>query len=226
MTITYYWINIDSATKRKDKMLNEFKNNNITNHHRISACLPPENNKVKRMKENACCRSHLKALSTFLFNSNDEYALICEDDLTFEFKSMWQKTLEEVIQGAPKDWGIIQLATIIQNIEPKFKDRSLYFKWQEQKSSSCLAWLVHRKSAMEILTVFFKQYNILKIPTPDCFSGGIYNIMDHKTGYKTYTYKYPMFIYPDENDSQLENGLSLHIASKRQVKQYLQKYLN
>ncbi len=67
-------------------------------------------------------------MTHFLLNTNDEYGLICEDDLTFELKKYWKSNVEDVVKNAPSDWGIIQLATIIQNIEPKFKDKDIYFK--------------------------------------------------------------------------------------------------
>ena len=35
-----------------------------------------------------------------------------------------------------------------------------------------------------------------------------------------------MFIYPDNNDSQLENSLDLHKACKRQLKEYLETNKN
>ena len=113
-------------------------------------------------------------------------------------------------------------ATIIQNIQPKFGHRPLYFKWSEQKSSSCLAWVIHRKCAIELLNLYLPTNNIYQAATPDCWTSGIYQRVDKATQYNTYTYKYPMFIYPDNNDSQLENSLDLHKACKRQLKEYLE----
>ena len=40
---------------------------------------------LKNAKETACHRSHLKAISEFINNSTDDYAIICEDDLVFEY---------------------------------------------------------------------------------------------------------------------------------------------
>ena len=217
----YFWINLENAEARRNNILKEFANNNITEHYRVNAY--PSINDTKRSKESACCRSHLQAMVHFLLNTNDEYALICEDDLTFEFKKYWKHSVEDVVKNAPSDWGIIQLATIIQNIESKFGHRELYFKWNDQKSSSCLAWVIHRKCAVKLLNNYLADKNIYQFATPDCWVSGIYQRVDKHTEYNSYTYKLPMFIYPDDNDSQLCNSLDLHKACKRQLLNYLQK---
>jgi len=218
----YYWINLENADIRRNNILKEFSDNNITNHYRVNAYTSPIKN--KRHYENACCRSHIQAMTHFLLDTNDEYGLICEDDLTFELKKYWKGNVEDVVKNAPSDWGIIQLATIIQNIEPKFKDKDVYFKWGEQKSSSCLAWVIHRKCAIKLLNNYLKEKNIYQFPAPDCFVSGIYQRVDKYTEYTSYTFKYPMFVYPDNNDSQLDNSLDLHKACKRQLIQYLEKH--
>jgi GR25 family glycosyltransferase involved in LPS biosynthesis len=217
----YFWINLENSVSRRINLLKEFADNNITEHYRVNAYLSVDD--TKSAKESACCRSHLQALTHFLLNTNDEYALICEDDLTFELKKYWKQSVEDVVKNAPSDWGIIQLATIIQNIDGKFSHRELYFKWGDQKSSSCLAWVIHRKCAIKLLNTYISSNNIFAVATPDCWSSGIYQRVDKYTEFTSYTYKYPMFIYPDDNDSQLDNSLDLHKASKRQLLQYLEK---
>ncbi len=97
----YFWINLDSAEERRNNILQELEKNNIKNHYRVVAYVSPT--KSKKDLENTCCRSHLQAVMHFLLDTNDKYALICEDDLTFELKKYWTKTVEEVIEKAPKD---------------------------------------------------------------------------------------------------------------------------
>lgn len=217
----YFWINLENAVSRRNNILKQFTDNNIMEHYRVNAYLSIDD--TKREKESACCRSHLQALTHFLLNTNDEYALICEDDLTFELKKYWKHSVEDVVKNAPSDWGIIQLATIIQNIEGKFSHRELYFKWGDQKSSSCLAWVIHRKCAIKLLNTYISSNNIFAATTPDCWSSGIYQRVDKYTEFTSYTYKYPMFIYSDDNDSQLDNSLHLHKVCKRQLLEYLEK---
>ena len=81
----YYWINLENADIRRNNILKDFSDNNITNHYRVNAYPSPI--KHKRHYENACCRSHIQAMTHFLLDTNDEYGLICEDDLTFELKN-------------------------------------------------------------------------------------------------------------------------------------------
>lgn len=218
----YFWINLDSAVERRSNMLKQFEENEIIDHFRVSAYPSPVH--TKRMYENACCRSHLQAICHFLLDTNDEYALICEDDLTFELKKYWRnRSIDDVVKKAPSDWGIIQLATIIQNIDSKFGSRDEFFKWGDQKSSSCLAYVIHRKCAIKLVDIYFSQQNVYQAATPDCWSSGIYQQIDKNTDYFTYTYKYPLFVYPDVNDSQLGNSIDLHKACKRQLVEYLFK---
>ena len=54
---------------------------------------------------------------------------------------------------------------------------------------------------------------------------GIYGNANINTSYTAYTYKYPMFTYRDNNDSQLDNCLNNQKASKRQVTGFLVKEL-
>lgn len=214
----YFWINLEKAERRRNNLLRQFEDNNIE-HYRVNAYLSPNDNKSS--KESACIRSHIQAIFHFVLDTHDEYALICEDDLTFEFKQYWISSVEDVVKNAPSDWGVLQLATILQNIELKFADKDLYFKWKDMKTSSCLAYVIRRDCAIELLKLYL---NTNVIPKADCFFGGIYPRVDEFTKYFTYTYKYPMFIYPDDNDSQLDNMLCLHEASKRQTILYLKKY--
>lgn len=53
---------------------------------------------LKNAKETACYRSHMKAISEFITNSTDHYAIICEDDLVFEYSKYWRCTPNELIK--------------------------------------------------------------------------------------------------------------------------------
>jgi len=75
-----------------------------------------------------------------------------------------------------------------------------------------------------LLNKYLSSANNLQYPNADCFHGGIYAKVNLFTNKKTYTYKYPMFTYPDNNDSLLDNCIDLHVASKRQILQYLIKF--
>jgi hypothetical protein len=182
----YYYINLETATERREQLKNEFTNNNVNEFIRVDA-IPYSNYTnmggcLKNAKETACHRSHLKAISEFINNSTDDYAIICEDDLVFEYTKYWRCTPDELIKKAPSDMGIIQLAIIYT---PIYKPDNT---WHEQ---------------------------------PDFFKWG--TIPSVGSGYTSYTYKYPMFTYRDDNNSQLDNCLNNQEASKRQVTGFLVK---
>lgn len=214
----FYWINVDTQTRRADNILKKFNERKL-DHIRIDAIKPANENPTKVDYERCCTLSHLKAIETFL-DSKDEYALICEDDLAFDFETFWDKTLDDIVQNAPNNWGIIQLAYILQNIEPKFKDKAEYFNYKTLSVSGCLAYIINRNCAKPLLEVFKKRRHI---PTADCFRTGIYASVEYYTSFDSFVYKYPMFTYPDNNDSLIGNSLSLHVASKKQQMQYLKK---
>ena len=225
----YYYINLENATDRRKQIELQFKENDVS-FHRVEAFLYNNNDPkmIKGDKENACCRSHIKAIFEFVMNSNDDYALICEDDLTFEFKKYWKLTPDEVAKNAPSDYGIIQLAVIFARInkcKETWDNQNTYFKWGTVRDvGSCLAYIINRKCANELISFYLKHCNNIynrQIFTTADGTNGIYGFVNKFTNFTTYTYKYPMFIYPDNNNTQLDNCLNNQIASKKQIIYYL-----
>ena len=66
-----------------EKLFNHYKVKNI----RISA-IDGGDNKDKRAC--ACSASHMKTIKTF-YESGEEIGIICEDDLSFEYKKILEK---------------------------------------------------------------------------------------------------------------------------------------
>jgi len=225
----YYYINLETATERREQLENEFTNNNIGELIRVDA-LPYSNytnmgGSLKNAKETACHRSHMKAISEFIINSTDDYAIICEDDLVFEYSKYWRCTPDELIKKAPSDTGIIQLAIIYAPIyKPTnpWHEQPEFFKWGTiYNVGSCLAYIITRKCGIEMLKHFETLTNKI-LPTSDG-KLGIYGNANINTSYTAYTYKFPMFTYRDDNNSQLDNCLNNQEASKRQVTGFLVK---
>ena len=217
-----YWINLDRSIDRRKRMVKVLKNFNIKN-KRIKASdgkLESDediygkficDNFVNTKLEYACLLSHLNTIKEFA-NSNYETALIFEDDISLEFSIYWDKSLTEIISEAPKDWKIIMIGYIYNkqlinlytdntnNINNKKKDQI----W------SAIAYIINKKGANELLNKIIKnnKYNIssMKYHEADYF---IYKNI------KTYTYKYPYFTYPYNNDSTLNNNLKLLNSLKK-----------
>jgi len=228
-SVPYYWINTRLCVQRYNNMLKEFSNQNITNHYRVEAYDCSDiSNPSKYDYEQACVHSHLKAIETFL-NSEYNIAIICEDDMTFELKKYWKKNISEVIINAPEDCGIIQLGVITQHIENFNKFDTEYIPYEKNPCSSAIAYLITRKYARELLEHLNIKYNGININKRKINNKYRLPVADEllyvnkitQESYKCYIYKYPMFIYPDNNDTQIGNCLPLHIASKRHLINYL-----
>ena len=208
----YYYINLNTATERREQLEIEFTNNNIDEFIRVDA-LPYSNyitinGSLKNAKETACHRSHIKAINEFITNSTDDYAIICEDDLVFEYSKYWRCTPDELIKKAPSDTGIIQLAVIYAQIykqDNPWHKQPDFFNWEAiPHVGSCLAYIITRKCGIELLKYYETLTNKMIIAPADS-KLGIYGNVNINTNYIAYTYKYPMFTYRDNNNSQLDN---------------------
>ena len=117
-----YWLNLDSDEDRKEYMEEQFKYWEIENHTRISGYDGREDDVSDNLKgripdnvsqgELGCCMSHLKAIKEFYENSDDEYCIIAEDDISFELVHYWPFTWTEFYSYVPYDYDCIQMTTI------------------------------------------------------------------------------------------------------------------
>lgn len=210
MDYYFYWINLDKDSNRRQYMEKIFSEYNIRN-IRIPAILGAP---LKIDKELACTQSHLKAIQTFL-SSTEEIGIICEDDLSFDYKPYWKNNIDDVINNAPKDWGIIQLGIILTKLHDDFnKYESKYVPHQIKKYYSTICYVINRASAEKFLNVKLttdKKINYVA----DHF------LYSHVT---TYTYKYPLFTYRDNNDSTIHpEHLDLHIRSKNLLLNFINR---
>jgi GR25 family glycosyltransferase involved in LPS biosynthesis len=165
--------------------------------------------KQKNDYEYACMLSHLDTINMFS-KTNYNVALIMEDDLTMELRPYWRKSIKEVIDGAPKDWEIIQLC---YNTQANIKNFSLYERNVRNKTVCAAAYLISNQAAKRLIGEIYSdnKYNLEHyiIHHADCY---IFNKLI------TYTYKYPYFIYKTNNNSLLHpEDLNSHERSKRQV---------
>ena len=56
--------------------------------------------------------SHLKAIKHFYEETDDEYCMIVEDDVSFDIARYWNFTWKEFFGLVPYDWDCLQLTTI------------------------------------------------------------------------------------------------------------------
>lgn len=207
-----YWINLDRSRDRKKNMCKMLTNpifENIPN-KRITGFDPLiEKGKITKYihtnflrmsyPEYACLLSHLKAIKEFSM-SNNQIALILEDDVYLKYGDYWKKSINEVIKKAPKDWDIIQLTQ-----RPDVKVSKLFQKWevkwgyqesnhQTNKLRNIANWgadayLINKKGAKKLMKELKNKNNKYHLPDhiPHFADLLIFNLLN------TYIYKYPLF---------------------------------
>ena len=229
-----YWINLDRSTDRKmrmEKMLQDpvFTGKPVQRIHAIDGKKYDIYNKIKVVKkqntnlEYACLLSHLKAIKIF---SESKYntALIFEDDVTLEFKKYWKKSLRKIITDAPDDWEIIQLCyntTMTLTSEYTLNN----YKKNNYGGIACMAaYIINNKAAKKFINDTYdpviKKYTLLNYHTHEA-DHYLYKCL------RTYTYRYPYFIYPTDNNSTLHpEDLASHIRSKLKLEQMYKDIIN
>jgi GR25 family glycosyltransferase involved in LPS biosynthesis len=102
-----------------------------------------------RPSEIGCIASHIKALKHWLESSDSEYAIIMEDDFSFDTVEYWSWDWDYVMQNIPKHAEIIQLI-MIKNEPVKFsmhKKSSFEHKARMSYSWSTACYLIKRSYA-------------------------------------------------------------------------------
>jgi GR25 family glycosyltransferase involved in LPS biosynthesis len=220
-----YYINLDKSVER-NKLMKELLKDEIfkdMKKHRIKAIDGKKNTsylhrKLKNMDTNkfslseyGCLLSHLNTILTFS-RSKYNIALICEDDLSLEYKPYWTTSLNTCIQNAPSDWGILQICILVDKL-PTY----LYTKWDRFYSTG--AYLIRKEQAIKCINdIYINNQFILN---------SLYNHVSDQFIYKTiptYTYKYPFFTFTGKNSTiHTSHVKNEHIPSKKTIKKLLQK---
>jgi GR25 family glycosyltransferase involved in LPS biosynthesis len=134
-----YVINLKRREDRKSYINNLFLNNEIKYYTFIEAFDVKNNIEDIFLKINdkeeiaspslmATSASHLKAIEYWINTSQTEYAIICEDDISFDPVEYWNFTWEEFINNINFDWDMIQLSIC-------YSHKNTNFKLQKKKDS-------------------------------------------------------------------------------------------
>jgi GR25 family glycosyltransferase involved in LPS biosynthesis len=211
-----YWINLNRSEKRRKNMETLLKTINIKN-ERIAAIdgkfdsdeniygrYISENGFNKSRIEYSCLLSHLLTIKTFA-ESEYEYALILEDDLSLEYTKYWDKNISQIMREAPGDWEIIML-----NYVSKHKLENNYTLNLNGRLSCCGSYLINKKGALRLINKIYKDNKFILLPNSVHTSDNyIYSQL------RTYAYKYPYFTYPTENDSTIHDShIFFHVYTK------------
>lgn len=167
--------------------------------------------------------SHLYAMICFLrdeTNTSDS-ALICEDDLSLEYKQFWTKpVLQYASENTPNDWEILQLAAIAR--DEHMGDLNVlhavprnYPVWY----STC-AYLIKREAAHKILKTLGVSIEsprpLVKIaPPPSHYPHAMF--ADHLLYRICRTYTLPLFTYTAIDSSICPEHVPGQILHKRTI---------
>jgi hypothetical protein len=215
-----YVINMERSTERKQYIQEHFEKYKISNYYFVDAIDGSKQN-VNDMLVNsvspilsdgeaACSVSHIKAINQWLQESDSEYAIIAEDDVSFETVDFWDFTWKDFLSSVNKKYDILQMA-IINNfiVNPRLHLRE-YLDW------SASAYLIKRSFAEKIINRHLVDGKyVLGINRLKSLSEGL-----------LYTngvcYSIPLFTYSTDLGSNLnpEHVNTIHLRSKNQVLEY------
>lgn len=100
--------------------------------------------------------SHLKAIKDWYFDTDEEYAFFCEDDLSFETVQYWNFTWEEFFNKLPKDWECVQLCWVRENIF-RFSHDGIKLRPRCWCDWSACAYLIKRSHAKKLISNYCRN---------------------------------------------------------------------
>ena len=161
-----YLINLKSHDHRLKNAKQEFKKYGVTDYTVIEAVDGRKSDLSEiidgkypnlRSSEIGCMASHIKALKHWLDTSTSEYAIIMEDDFSFDTVEYWQWDWDYVIQNMPKNAEIVQMI-LIQNDPVKFslhKKEKFNHKNVKNYAWSTACYLIKRSYAKTLVDLHY-----------------------------------------------------------------------
>lgn len=163
-----YLINLKDHRHRLRHAKKEFSKYNITNYTVIEA-IDGRNSDLSEIidgkypnlkpSEIGCITSHIKTLKHWLDTSDSEYAIIMEDDFSFDTVQYWNWDWDYVIKNLPKNLDIVQLI-MIKNDPVDFslhKKEKYSIKNIMSYSWSTACYLIKRDYAKNIVKLHYKN---------------------------------------------------------------------
>ena len=198
-----YCINLDDQPDRWKYMEDQFNYWEIKNYTRISAydgrnddlgdILKGRYPDAMNSGEVGCVTSHLKALKHFVENTDDQCALIMEDDCDISTVSHWQFTWKDFFSKIPYAYDVVQLAII----NPAQISVQIHRRFVNDFSTAC--YLITRRHA-EKLIHFHVRDDKYKLDN-GCRPRAVADDLIYNSGN---TYAIPLFLY------KIELGSSIH----------------
>lgn len=154
-----YTINLQARTDRLDYIKSEFEKHNIKDYTVVPAydgdtfdfdsIVFEKDNLQLSKNELGATISHLETIKYWLENSESDYAIITEDDLSLETVDSWNFKFSDFLKSIKKPYDMLQLC-IIHNykINP-----TLHMREVRDWSAAC--YLIKRDRAKKLLEKYF-----------------------------------------------------------------------
>jgi FkbM family methyltransferase len=159
------FISVDKSEHRRKLLNKKFSKYNLTNirphifevyndedHHYIGESFR-ELNGIGR----GPTTSHLKAIKDWYFDTEEEYAFFCEDDVSFETVEYWNFTWEEFFNSLPEDWGCIQLCWVREGDMFVFSSDGVKLRHRCWCDWSACAYLITRDHAKKLISHYYRN---------------------------------------------------------------------
>lgn len=228
-----YLINLKDHTHRLKNAQQQFKKYGIKDYNIIEAIDGRKNNLSDiiigdypnlKPSEIGCITSHIKTLNHWLNTSDSEYAIIMEDDFSFDTVQYWHWDWDYVVKNIPEKADIVQLI-LIQNDPVKF---SLHKKEQyEYKKRMSYAWstacyLIKRAYAKKLVDLHYHN-NKYKLDSYG-FKNQAADVILYNLGN---AYSIPLFTYILDVKNSINNkNEEFHVRSKNNVESWWKSNAN
>lgn len=159
------FISVDKSEDRRNLLYEKFDKYNLTNirphifevynddlHHYIGESFR-ELNGIGR----GPTTSHLKAIKDWYFDTEEEYAFFCEDDISFETVKYWNFTWEEFFNSLPEDWGCVQLCWVREGDMFVFSNDGVKLRHRCWCDWSACAYLITRDHAKKLISNYYRN---------------------------------------------------------------------
>lgn len=129
--------------------------------------------------------SHLRALKYWYDNTNEEYGLFTEDDISFETIKYWNFTWNSFIKELPTNWDCIQLCRIRENGNDLEFRKRLWDDW------SVTAYLITRNYVKKLLEQYYIDDSNFSLEIPNT---NLMPIIENLIYTSSNVYSFPLFI--------------------------------
>jgi hypothetical protein len=156
------FISIEESVERRNllyKKFEEYNFNNITahifkkydeNYHIIFSDIPFFGG------GRGPTTSHLKAIKEWYYNTDEEYAFFCEDDLSLETVQYWNFTWEEFLLNLPSNWECLQLSLVREDMLI-FYQNGITLRPRCWCDWSACAYLIKRSHAKKLIGAYYRN---------------------------------------------------------------------